>query len=193
MSPKQSFSNLLKNLVINFYWICSIMNIYICCSCTNSIFGKIFVPEIWAKMFSANQIAEYFNQTYLQHKSVICPDILHVDTNSHKLSLSKHSWVGTIKNGCGQSSYGTLYIVLYILDLAVAERILWNRRCPSFLPVCLSGCFLGIGSLDFSEFWHGASNPYEVVCDRAGFFGKTCFAQKLGKGAKIKPKECFLN
>ena len=128
----------MKNLVINFYWICSIMNIYICCSCTNSIFGKIFVPEIWAKMFSANQIAEYFNQTYLQHKSVICPDILHVDTNSHKLSLSKHSWVGTIKNGCGQSSYGTLYIVLYILDLAVAERILWNRRCPSFLPVCLS-------------------------------------------------------
>ena len=38
------------------------------CSCANPIFGKIFVPEILAKMFSANQIAEFFNQPYLQNK-----------------------------------------------------------------------------------------------------------------------------
>ena len=34
---------------------------YLLCSCTNPIFGKIFVPEIWAKMFSANQTAGFFN------------------------------------------------------------------------------------------------------------------------------------
>ena len=34
------------------------------------MFAKIFVPEIWARMFSANQIAGYFNQPYLQNKSV---------------------------------------------------------------------------------------------------------------------------
>ena len=29
---------------------------------------KIFVPEIWAKMLSVNQIAGFFNQPYLQKK-----------------------------------------------------------------------------------------------------------------------------
>ena len=33
----------------------------------------------------------------------------------------------------------------------------------------------------FSEFWHNARNPYEVVRDRAGFFEKTFFAPKFGK------------
>ena len=31
--------------------------------------------------------------------------------------------------------------------------------------------FLEIGSLDFSEFWHGARNPYEIVHD-SPIFGK---------------------
>ena len=35
---------------------------------------------------------------------------------------------------------------------------------------CLSGCFLGIESLGFSEFWHGARNSYHMR-DRARFFG----------------------
>ena len=30
----------------------------------------------------------------------------------------------------------------------------------------LFGCFLGIGSLDFTEFWHGDRDPDEVVPDR---------------------------
>ena len=52
----------------------------------------------------------------------------------------------------------------------------------SILPLCcLSACFLGIGSLGFSEFWHGARNSYHVVCDRARFFGKTFFAPKIGE------------
>ena len=44
--------------------------IYDMCSCTNPIFGKIFVTEIWVKMFSANQIARFFNYLYLQSKSL---------------------------------------------------------------------------------------------------------------------------
>ena len=43
---------------------------FLLCSCTSPMFAKIFVPEIWARMFSANQIAGYFNQPYLQNKSV---------------------------------------------------------------------------------------------------------------------------
>ena len=64
MGQKQGFFNLLENLLINIYWIWSVI------SCTNPILGTIFVPEIWAKMFSANQIAGYFNQPYLQNKSM---------------------------------------------------------------------------------------------------------------------------
>ena len=41
---------------------------------------------------------------------------------------------------------------------------------PSF---CLSLSFLRIGSLNFSETWYGVRGPYIVVCDTAGFFGKS--------------------
>ena len=45
----------------------------------------------------------------------------------------------------------------------------------------LFGCLLGIESLVFSKFWYDAKNPYEVVCDRAGFSRKNFFAPKIGK------------
>ena len=38
---------------------------YLQYSCTNSIFGKNLVPEIWAKMLLVNQIAGFLNQLYL--------------------------------------------------------------------------------------------------------------------------------
>ena len=75
---------------------------YLLCSCTNSVLGNILVPEIWAKMFSANQTAQFFNQSYLQKKSMKWPDFLHVNTNSLKLKVDqKKFWVGMGKNGCG--------------------------------------------------------------------------------------------
>ena len=43
---------------------------YLLSSCTNPILGKILVYEIWTKMFSADQIAGFFNQPYLQNKSM---------------------------------------------------------------------------------------------------------------------------
>ena len=48
------------------------MKIYIifCVTAQIPYLGKIFVPEIWAKMFSANQIAGFFYQLYLQKKSM---------------------------------------------------------------------------------------------------------------------------
>ena len=52
-------------------------------------------------------------------------------------------------------------------SVVVARQVLKSRVCPSF-P--LSECFLGIESLVFSEFWHGARNPNDVVRDRTRFF-----------------------
>ena len=60
---------------------------YLLCYCTSPIFGKIFVPEIWAKIFLANQTAGFFHQPYLQNKSMKYPDFLHVDTISHKVKV----------------------------------------------------------------------------------------------------------
>ena len=65
---------------------------------------------------------------------------------------------------------------------AVAVRILGNK--VSVLPSYrVSGCCIGIGSLDFSKFWHGARKPYVVVRDTAGDFTveKTFFAPKIGE------------
>ena len=57
---------------------------------------------------------------------------------------------------------------------------------------CLSGCFLEIVSLDFSDFWHHARNLYEVVYGKATFFGKFFLPQKLGKWSKNSQERGFL-
>ena len=51
--------------------------------------------------------------------------------------------------------------------------------------------FLGIVSLDFSKFWHGARNPYEVVRDIAGFSRKFFLALKIGKMDRKWAKKGF--
>ena len=57
----------------------------------------------------------------------------------------------------------------------------------SFLPSFrLSGLFLGIVSLIFSKFWHGARVPCEVVRDRAGFSAKIFWPQNWENGSKTR-------
>ena len=56
------------------------------------------------------------------------------------------------------------------------------------LSVLLSGSFLGIGSLVFSETQHGVRGPCLVVRDRAGFFLKKSFCPKNGENG---PKTGF--
>ena len=74
------------------------------------------------------------------------------------------------------------FLCMLIGPLAVAARVLWNRVCLSFHPfIHLSGRFLWIVSITFSNFWHGARNPCEVVRDRARFSRKNFFVTKMGK------------
>ena len=58
---------LLENLVINFFQnlVCNESLRNLLYSCTNPIFGKNLVPEVWVKMLSASQITGYLNQLYL--------------------------------------------------------------------------------------------------------------------------------
>ena len=67
--------------------------------------------------------------------------------------------------------------------------------CPSILPSILlsfrlSGSFLGIGPLVFSETQDGVRGSCLVVHDRAGFFKKSLFTPRMGK---MSQKQGFLN
>ena len=61
---------------------------YLLYSFTNPILRKNLVPEIWAKMPSANQIAGFLNWLYLLNKMIKKPDFLHIVTDSWKLKVS---------------------------------------------------------------------------------------------------------
>ena len=65
MGTKYGFLELLKNVVINFFWILFYNEslYYLQYSCTNPIFGKNQVPEIFARMLSG-----FLNQQYNQNK-----------------------------------------------------------------------------------------------------------------------------
>ena len=72
----------------------------------------------------------------------------------------------------------------------IAERVVWNRVCPSVL---LPGRFLLTVSVVFYRFWLGARNLYKVLSDRAGFFGKKFFCPKNWEnGTKTGQKQGFL-
>ena len=57
-------------------------------------------------MFSTNQIAELFNQPYLQIKSLKNPEFLHVDINSHKLKIDQNIF------GWTWSEMGVVWLVM---------------------------------------------------------------------------------
>ena len=69
---------------------------------------------------------------------------------------------------------------------AVAGRE-WSYEIVSVHPSVLPSlwCFLGIGSLGFSEFWDGGRNCYQKLCMKEpDFLEKPFLLQKLGKRAK---------
>ena len=62
----------------------------------------------------------------------------------------------------------------------------------SVLPsLSLFRCFLGIASLIFSKFWHGARNHMKLCVTESDFPEKIFVPQKLGKWAKSGPKTWF--
>ena len=67
----------------------------------------------------------------------------------------------------------------------------WKNPMKQGLSILLSYhlfvCFRGIDSLDFSEFWHDAGKPFEVLRVFFSFLGKTFFCPKnWGNAPKIE-------
>ena len=84
MDQKKVLLDLLKNLVSKFFLNLSYNEslFYLLYHCANPILGENLFPEIWGKMFSASQVAEFLNQIYTRNKLMKCPGFLHADTNS---------------------------------------------------------------------------------------------------------------
>ena len=71
LGQTEIFLNLLKNLVLFFtefvlLFVLFLLNLMF--SCTNPIFGKNLILEVWVKMLSANSSARFLNRLYLQSK-----------------------------------------------------------------------------------------------------------------------------
>ena len=76
---KQGFLNLLKNLVINFFWICSVMKIFICCVPAQiSYLGK-FLFLIYGAKYYQPIIAGFLGgaATSICHFFCVCLSVVH--------------------------------------------------------------------------------------------------------------------
>ena len=91
------------------------------------------------------------------------------------------------------------FVAIRLFTQQVIYNVYWasssSSTCPTksglsillslSLSLSLSRCFLAIGSLAFSKFWHGARNPNEVVHDRTRFFQKNFFCLKHWENGSI--------
>ena len=89
---KSSFLNILKNCVINFYWICSIMRIYnICCVPAQIPYlGKFWFLRYGPKCSQPIRLQDFL----ISHISRTNQwNTLHVDTNSHELKVDQKLFI----------------------------------------------------------------------------------------------------
>ena len=100
MGQKQGFLNLLENLVVNCYWIWSIMKIYIILFVSAQIphLGKFLFLTYGPKCFQPIRL-QYFLMN-------------HISKTNQRNSWSKKFWVGVVKNVCCQSGHRTLKLTV---------------------------------------------------------------------------------
>ena len=118
MGQKLFFFNLLKNLVINFYWICSIMKIYIICCVPAQIpyLGKFLFLKYGPKCSQSTRLKDFLISIISrtnQWNNLIFTMSLQILTNSHKSKLDQKicgsAWS---RNGCGQFVHRTLKLTV---------------------------------------------------------------------------------
>ena len=113
--------------------------------CTNFIFGKHLVPEIWAKILLINQIVNFLNQLYQQNHekawSFACwYKFMEID------SWLKNIRVGMVKKKCGYSGHRTLKLAVFQEGI---NGINWFFYFNKFWVIMVkNGCgLLGHGTL----------------------------------------------
>ena len=131
-------------------------NLYdLLCSCIILIFGKILIPEIWAKMFSANHIAGFF----INHISRTNNEIAWFFACWYKFiyikNWSKILWLGMLRNGCGQSGHRTIKLTV---SQELFDRMNWFFAC---------WCKLRKAKSYLTDFWVGLvkNGCDQLVCE----------------------------
>ena len=135
MGQKQSFLILLKDLVFNFYWMCSIMTAYIICCIPKQIpyLGKFLFLRYGPKCSQPIRFQDFL----INHISITN------QWNSLIKSWSKSFWVNMVKNGSGQSGPGTLKLTL---SKEWIDVINWYFAC---------WCKFRKAKTCFNDFWVG--------------------------------------
>ena len=114
MGQKMGFLNILKNFVITFCWICSIMKIYIIYYLPEQIpyLGKLWFPRYGPKCSQPIRLQDVLIEHIFrtnQWNSLIFFIVIKIHINQ---SWSKKFWMGMARNGCDQSDHETLKLVV---------------------------------------------------------------------------------
>ena len=115
MGQKQGFLNLLKNLVIKFCWICSMIKTYIICCVPAQLpcLGKFLFLRYGPKCYQPIRLQDIIINHISRKNQWSTLIFLHVDRSSHRVKVDqKDFWMGMIKNACGQSDHGTLKLTV---------------------------------------------------------------------------------
>ena len=86
---------------------------YLLWCCTYPIFGKNIVPDVSAKILSANQTVAFLNDLYFQNKSIKSSDFFKGWFKFKKVRIcSDIFWVGIVKNVSGQFGHKALKLTV---------------------------------------------------------------------------------
>ena len=160
------------------------------------MFGTSFCKEVWHHP-SGNMITWQNHIVYTRKEDLLSLDIQTqfdkpVAWTNYNNDLVETCWLGNVKlisclvlHGKKSNEVDVQKGIFFLFYQTAMEMLFWTHSCgqkgpmnqgPSFrLYVLLSGSFLEIGSLVFSENQHGVRGPCLVVVDRAGFFLKKSF------------------
>ena len=146
MGQKHGFLNILRNFVITFYWICSIMKIYSICCVPAQIpyLGKFWFLIYWQKCSQPIRLLDFLinniSKTNQSNSLTFCMMIqIHINLKLTK----KNVWIGMVRNGCDQSVHKTL-------KLARSQK--WIDR----MKWCFAGwCRSRKARSHFTDFWVG--------------------------------------
>ena len=113
-TPKLANSNLLKNLVFNFYVLFYNENwYYFLCSCTQIRYlEKILYLRYGPKSSQPIRLQDFQNNYTSRTNRWSSLIFFHADTNSVKLKVGQKCFLmGMVKDVCGQSCHGTLTLI----------------------------------------------------------------------------------
>ena len=152
MGQKQVFLNILKDLVFNFLWICSVMKTYIICYVLAQIpyEGKFLFLRYRPKCSQPNRLQDFLINHISRTNTYIIPIQITNKIPWFFACWYKITWIKSwskifcedmVKNGSGQSGHGTLKLTV---SQTWIDGMNWYFACSSKFRTA---------KIYFNEFW----------------------------------------